>query len=76
MECKKLIKADPKNSTTSAKKEATSSFSEALTAMGFFFSSDYNRFGSLIAVLSQDMIKGNNNYPRTVTIAYYMLAHI
>ena len=75
MECKNLIKADPNNSTASAKKEAASSYYEAVTSMAFFFSSYYNRFGSLIADLRQDMLKGNNNYQRTVTSAYDMLTH-
>ena len=47
--------------------------SEALTAMSFLSSSYYNIFGSLIIDLRQDMIKGNNNYPRNVTSAYDML---
>ena len=73
MECKKLIKADPNKSKTLAKKEADSSSSEALTSMDFLSSSDYNRFGSLITDLRQDVLKRNNNYPKTVTSAYDML---
>ena len=68
-----MIKVDSNKSTASAKKEASSSSSEALTSMVFSSSSDYNRFGSLISYLRQYMLKGNNNYPSTVTSAYDML---
>ena len=73
MECKKLIKADPKKITASANKEAASSSSESPTAIVFLSISDYNRSGSLIVDIRQDMLKGNNNYPRNVTSAYDML---
>ena len=72
MKCKKLVKADPNKSTALAKNEAASSSSEALTSI-FLSSSDYNRFGSLIVDLMQDMLKGKNNHPRTITGAYDML---
>ena len=75
MECKKLITAEPNNNISLAKEEADSSSSEALTEMVFLSSSYYNRFGSLIAFLRQNMMKGNKNYPRTVTIAYDMITH-
>ena len=75
MECKKLTKSDPNKNSTLAKKEAASSFSETLTAMVFISGSDYNRFSSLIAYLSQDTLKEKNNFPRTVTNAYDMLTH-
>ena len=68
-----MIKVDSNKSTASAKKEASSSSSEALTSMVFLSSSDYNRFGYLIVDLRQYMLKGNNNYPRNVTSAYDML---
>ena len=73
IEYKKLIKADANKSTSLAKKETASSSSEALTSMGFLTSSYYNIFGSLITDLRQDMLKGNNKYPRTFTSVYYML---
>ena len=71
MECKKLIKADPNKSTASEKKEAASSSYEALAE--FFPGSYYNRFLSLTVDLMQDILKGNKNYPRNVTIEYDML---
>ena len=52
--------------------ESTSSDSEALTAM-FLSISDNNRFGSPIADLKQDILKGNDNQPRTVTREYDMI---
>ena len=73
MECKNMIKVDPNKSTESPKKGAASSSSEALTSMVFLSISDYNRFGSLISYLRKDILKGNNNYPRTVTRSYDML---
>ena len=73
MEFKKPIKSDPDKNVTLAKKESTSSSSEALTEMVFLPSSDYNRFSSLITDLRQDTMKGNNKYPRTVTNKYDML---
>ena len=75
MEFKKLIKADPKNSTASANKEAASSSSESPTAIVFLSISDYNRSGSLIVDIRQDMLEVNNNYPRTITSAYDTLTH-
>ena len=42
---------------------------------GFFFSSDDNIFGYLIADLRQNMVKVNNNYQRNVTRAYDMLTN-
>ena len=72
MECKKVLKSYLNKSTSSAKKKSASSSSEDLTAI-FLSTSDYNRFGSLIADPRQDMLKGNSNYPRTVTSAYDML---
>ena len=74
MECKKLIKAYPNKSATLAKKEAASSSPEALTSMVLLSSSDYNIFRFLMADLRQDIPKGNNNYPKTVTSAYDMIA--
>ena len=41
--------------------------------IGFLSSSDYNRLGSLIAELRQEMFKEKKNYPRNVTSAYDML---
>ena len=75
MEFKKLIKSDLNKSKALAKKEAASSSSEALTSMILLSSSDYNIFGSKIADLIQDMLKGNNNYTRTVTTANDLLTH-
>ena len=72
MEYKKLVKLDPNKSTALAKKEAASSSSEALISL-FFFSSDYNRFGSLIVKLMQNILKENKKYLRTFTRAYDML---
>ena len=68
-----MIKAHPNKSTILAKKEAASSSSEALTSIVFISSSDYNRFGSLIAYIRQGMLKVNKNYTRTVTSTYDML---
>ena len=73
MESKNMIKSDPNKTTGLAKKDTASSSSKALTAMVFLSNSDYNIFGYLIADLRQDMLKGNINYPRTVTNAYNML---
>ena len=72
MKYKNLVKADPNKSTALAKKDSTSSSSEAQTSMGFLSSSDYNRLISLITDLRQDMLKRNNSYPRNVTSAYYI----
>ena len=58
MSCKKLIKAYPNKSTALAKKDAASSSYEALKAMVFLSNPDYNRFGSLIVDLRQDVLKG------------------
>ena len=68
-----MIKVDPIKSTASAKREAASSSSEALPAMVFLSSSDYNRFIYLITYLRQYMLRGKTNYPRTVTSTYDML---
>ena len=68
-----MIKSDPSKNGTLTKKEAASSLSEALTEIVFLFYSDYNRFGSLIAYLRKYILKGNNNYPRTVTNKYDIL---
>ena len=53
MEYKKLIKANSNKSIASAKEEAASLSSEALTAMVFLPSSYHNRFGLLISDLRQ-----------------------
>ena len=73
MEYKNVVKSDPNNSTTLAKKEAASLSYEALRSMIFLSSSYYNRFIYLIADLRKYMLKGNNNYPNTVTSTYDML---
>ena len=73
IECKKLIKSDPRNNVTLENKEAALSSSEALTEMVLLSSSDYNRFGPLISDLRQDMPRGKINYPRTFTNEYCML---
>ena len=36
---------------------------------------DYNRFGSLIADLKKEMLKGNDNHPMNFTNTYDMLMH-
>ena len=64
---------DTNKNTTLAKKEDTSSASESLTVIIFLYSSDYNRFGFLIAYLNKYMQKGNANYSKTVTSTYDML---
>ena len=58
---KNLTTSDPNKNTTLAKKEDTSSASEALTEIIFLSRSDYNRFVSLIFNLKQDMLKGSDN---------------
>ena len=73
MKFKNIIKVDPNKITALAKKEASLSYYEALTAMIFLSSSYYNKFVFLITDLRQDVLKGNNNYPRNLTSAYDMI---
>ena len=73
MEYKKLIKLDTHKNATLAKREAALSSSEALTEIVFISSSNYNRIGSLIIDLRQEMLKGKNYYLRTFTNAYDLI---
>ena len=75
MECNNLIKEEPSKNSILAKKEAASSYSEALTEMVSMYSSEYSIFVSPIEDLSQDTYKGNDKYPRTLTNTYDMLTH-
>ena len=73
IEFKKLIKVYTIKNLTLKNKESASSSSEALTAMVFLSSSDYDRFVSIIAYLRQDMPKGNYNYLSIATNTYAMI---
>jgi hypothetical protein len=73
IEKKALLDEDVKISAFEATKQGKSIASEALTAMGFLNSVKGNVFGPLLKELQNDTLKGNDNYPSTVTRAYDLL---
>lgn len=73
IEKKALLDEDNTLTAHEATKQGKSIASEALTAMVFLNSAKGNVFGPLLKELQNDMMKGNDNYPSTVTRAYDLL---
>ena len=73
IEADTLMEEDSTLSTYEATKQGQSMASEALMAMVFLNSAKINVFGPLLKELQNDMMKGNDNYPSTVTRAYDLL---